>query len=104
MGFLVLAGALRDGWRRRGGTRGQMGGWVGGGSGGGGILNISLFGGIEPAMRPNGVFFGLFSVIFDLFGKTGVLAILAICRFVESTKSNFRFKILICQIKIKFIL
>ena len=79
-----------------------MGGWVGGGggSGGGGILNISLFGGIRPAMRPNGVFFGLFSVIFDLFGKTGVLAFLAICRFVESTKSNFRFKNLICQIKL----
>ena len=71
---------------------GSGGGWVGGwgGSGGGGILNISLFGGIEPAMRPNGVFFGLFLVIFDHFGKIGVLAILAICR---SDKS-------ICQIEI----
>ena len=71
-----------------------MGGWVGGGggSGGGGILNISLFGGIRPAMRPNGVFFGLFSVIFDLFGKTGVLAILAICRSDNRfVKSRFDF-------------
>ena len=74
------------------GTGSDGGGWVGGGGGsggGGGILNISLFGGIEPAMRPNGVFFGLFSVIFDLFGKTGVLAFLAICRFVESQNRDF---------------
>ena len=83
---------------------------MGGGSGvggvgrGGGILNISLFGGIRPAMRPNGVFFGVFSVIFDLFGKTGVLAFLAICRFVESRNRKFRFRILICQIKIRNLL
>ena len=56
----------------------RWGGWVGGGSGGGGILNISLFGGIEHAMRPNGVFFGLFLVIFDHFCQIGVFGILAI--------------------------
>ena len=75
-----------------GGVRWGVGrGW--GGSGGGGILNISLFGGIRPAMRPNGVFFGVFSVIFDLFGKTGVLAFLAICRFVESQNREFDLRI-----------
>ena len=43
-----------------GGVGGWEGGVAGGGPGGGGILNISLFGGISPVLRPNGVFFGLF--------------------------------------------
>ena len=68
------------------GSDGGVGRGWGGSGGGGGILNISLFGGIRPAMRPNGVFFGLFSVIFDLFGKTGFLAF---CRFVESGNRFF---------------
>ena len=62
---------------RRTGSDGGGRGWGGVGRGGG-ILNISLFGGIEHAMRPNGVFFGLFLVIFDHFCQIGVFGILAI--------------------------
>ena len=47
-------------WGGGGGGVGEGGGGGGGSGRGGGILNISLFGGISPVLRPNGVFFGLF--------------------------------------------
>ena len=82
------------------GSDGGVGRGGGGPGGGEGILNISLFGGIEPAMRPNGVFFGHFWPFFGVFWQTRVFGILPIFRIGDSTKSNFRFRILICQIKI----
>ena len=69
------------GWGVGGGGQGSgggVGGWGGwGGSGRGGILNISLFGGISPVLRPNGVFFGLFWAFFGPFWGFGVFGVLA---------------------------
>ena len=100
LGHLVLAGALRE--DRAGPGRGSDGGgWVGvGGVGRGGILNISLFGGIEPAMRPNGVFFGHFWPFFGVFWQTRVFGILPIFGIGDSQNLIFRFRNLICQIKL----
>ena len=78
-----------------------MGGGSGwGGSGGGGILNISLFGGIEPAMRPNGVFFGHFWPFFGVFWQTPVFGILPIFGIGDSQNREFSIQNLICQIKL----
>ena len=93
-----MAGALRE--DRAGPGRGSDGGGGSGwGGSGGGILNISLFGGIRPAMRPNGVFFGLFLPIFGVFGQTRVFGILPICRIRGPTFSICRIEFLICRIK-----
>jgi hypothetical protein len=61
---------------------------VGGGREGG-ILNISLFGGIETCYATERCFFGLFLPIFGVFGQTRVFGILPIFRIGDSQNRKF---------------